>query len=152
MTVPIADAAGGWQWGLAVWGLLAVVGLAAWVARGWENRAGSAAELHWRRMLHSPLAWQVSMYLGAQSIGFYCMTTWMPAILRDAGLDPTRAGVMLSVSIGVGAVSGLVFGLGVAILLQQFAIVPLTLLLLVLVPLGGALVGVGLGWPRGGPR
>lgn len=51
-----------------------------------------------------------------------------------------------------GAVSGLVFGLGVAILLQQFAIVPLTLLLLVLVPLGGALVGVGLGWPRGGPR
>ena len=108
VTVPIADAAGGWQWGLAVWGLLAVVGLAAWVARGWENRAGSAAELHWRRMLHSPLAWQVSMYLGAQSIGFYCMTTWMPAILRDAGLDPTRAGVMLSVSIGVGAVSGLV--------------------------------------------
>lgn len=47
-----------------------------------------------------------------------------------------------------GAVSGLVFGLGVAILLQQFAVVPLTLLLLVLVPLGGALVGVGLGWPR----
>ena len=56
---------------------------------------------------------------------------------------PARAGHRVQ-----GAVSGLVFGLGVAILLQQFAIAPLTLLLLVLVPLGAALVGVGLGWPR----
>jgi hypothetical protein len=49
-----------------------------------------------------------------------------------------------------GAVSGLVAGLGLAILLQQFAIVPLTTLVLVLVPLGMALVGVAVGWPRAG--
>lgn len=107
-TVPVADALGGWQWGLGVWGLLAAIGLVAWLTRGWGNRTGAAAELHWRRMLRSPLAWQVSMYLGSQSIGFYCMTTWMPAILRDAGTDATYAGLMLSVAIGVGAVAGLV--------------------------------------------
>ncbi len=48
-----------------------------------------------------------------------------------------------------GAISGLFFGLGVAILLQQFGIVPLTALVALLLPLGMALVGVGLGWPRG---
>lgn len=49
-----------------------------------------------------------------------------------------------------GAISGLFFGLGLAILAQQFAILPLTLLTLVLLPLGMAIVGLGLGWPRGG--
>lgn len=48
-----------------------------------------------------------------------------------------------------GALSGLLFGLGLAILLQQFAIVPLTLVVVLALPLGGALLGLGLGWPRG---
>ena len=47
-----------------------------------------------------------------------------------------------------GAISGLCFGLGLAILLQQFAVVPLTTLVLVLVPLGGLLLGLAVGWPR----
>ena len=48
-----------------------------------------------------------------------------------------------------GTISGVVFGLGLAILLQQFGIVPLTTLVMVLVPLGGALLGLAIGWPRG---
>lgn len=48
-----------------------------------------------------------------------------------------------------GAISGLVAGLGIAILLQQFAVVALTTLVLVAVPLGMAVVGIGIGWPRG---
>ena len=49
-----------------------------------------------------------------------------------------------------GTISGLVAGLGIAILLQQFGVVPLTTLTLVLVPLGMALIGLAMGWPRGG--
>ncbi len=48
-----------------------------------------------------------------------------------------------------GTISGLVFGIGLAILLQQFGIVPLTTLVMILVPLGGALLGLAIGWPRG---
>ena len=48
-----------------------------------------------------------------------------------------------------GGISGAIAGLGIAILLQQFAILPLTTLTLVLLPLGMALVGVAMGWPRG---
>lgn len=47
-----------------------------------------------------------------------------------------------------GAASGLLAGFGIALLLQQFAVVPLTTVLLVALPLGLALVGVALGWPR----
>ena len=47
-----------------------------------------------------------------------------------------------------GAISGVVFGLGLAILLQQFGVLPLTLLVLLLLPLGMGVVGLGLGWPR----
>lgn len=47
-----------------------------------------------------------------------------------------------------GAISGIVMGLGIAILLQQFAIVALTLPVVLGVPLGLMVVGVGMGWPR----
>lgn len=49
-----------------------------------------------------------------------------------------------------GVISGFVCGLGIAILLQQFAIVPLSTVLLIAVPVGMAVVGLALGWPRGG--
>jgi len=49
-----------------------------------------------------------------------------------------------------GVISGFVCGLGIAVLLQQFAIVPLSTVLLIAVPVGMALVGLALGWPRGG--
>jgi hypothetical protein len=47
-----------------------------------------------------------------------------------------------------GTISGIVFGLGLVILLQQFGVVPLTTLVLILVPLGSGLVGLAIGWPR----
>lgn len=50
-----------------------------------------------------------------------------------------------------GVISGFVCGLGIAVLLQQFGVVPLTTALLVAVPVGMAIVGLALGWPRG-PR
>lgn len=47
-----------------------------------------------------------------------------------------------------GGISGAVCGLGMAVLAQQFGVVPLTVLTVVLIPLGMALVGVAIGWPR----
>jgi hypothetical protein len=47
-----------------------------------------------------------------------------------------------------GACSGFVFGLGVAILLQQFGVVALTLPVVLALPLGMLLVGIAIGWPR----
>ena len=47
-----------------------------------------------------------------------------------------------------GSLFGLVGGVGAAVLLQQFGVVPMTPAVMVGVPLGSMLVGLGLGWPN----
>lgn len=47
-----------------------------------------------------------------------------------------------------GAISGFFFGLGLAVMLQQFGVVALTLPVLIGVPIGMLLVGMAIGWPR----
>ncbi|WP_164737251.1 MFS transporter [Georgenia sp. SYP-B2076] len=106
-TVPISEWLGGWRWGLAAWGLLAVAALVLWAPR---SRGGARVDLGTsttRRLWRQPLAWQVSAYLGTQSVGFYCMVAWLPSIARESGMSATEAGLLLSTSILVGAASGL---------------------------------------------
>ncbi|MVX64197.1 MFS transporter [Clostridium chromiireducens] len=44
----------------------------------------------------STLAWQVSVYMGLQSMLLYCMVAWLPAILIQQGMNSDKAGWMLS--------------------------------------------------------
>jgi CP family cyanate transporter-like MFS transporter len=45
----------------------------------------------------SPLAWQVTAFMGLQSLGFYVMVGWLPSLLRSHGASPHAAGWMLAV-------------------------------------------------------
>lgn len=47
-------------------------------------------------MWKSPLAWQVTLYMGLQSMVFYCMVAWLPDILIQQGINSSKAGWMLS--------------------------------------------------------
>lgn len=44
----------------------------------------------------SALAWEVTIYMGLQSMVFYCMVAWLPAILVEGGASADQAGWMLS--------------------------------------------------------
>jgi CP family cyanate transporter-like MFS transporter len=102
VTVPVLDGAGGAPGpALALWALPALLGLVVWVpqlrlaggtVRGPAVRRGDARAI-WRQ----PLAWLVMLFMGLQSITFYGPLSWLPAILRDHGVDPTHAGVLLGV-------------------------------------------------------
>jgi CP family cyanate transporter-like MFS transporter len=46
------------------------------------------------RLWRSPLAWQVTLYLGINSFVFYVGVSWLPAILREAGYTAERAGTL----------------------------------------------------------
>ncbi|HEV2743832.1 MAG TPA: MFS transporter [Rubrobacter sp.] len=103
-SVPLTRLLGpGWQASLALWAAPALLAAVAWaplLGRGGRNpetqgqaRASPAAGL-WR----SPLAWQVTAFMGLQSLGYYATLTWLPEILREGGTSAEAAGWLLALS------------------------------------------------------
>lgn len=110
-TVPIGELfASGWRLPLAAWALPAVLAIVAWLPqlrrRAAGARKGAAPRIGglWR----DPLAWQVTAYMGLQSSLAYSVFGWLPAILRDRGMSPVAAGLLLSSSVLIQAVSSLI--------------------------------------------
>jgi MFS transporter, CP family, cyanate transporter len=104
VTVPIAEITGwGWRGGLGVWALPALLALLVWVAmvRG-EGGSTARPPAPPSSLLRDGLAWQVTAFMGLQSLGFYALVAWLPAIYRSNGLSPQRAGLLLSLLVLVG--------------------------------------------------
>jgi MFS transporter, CP family, cyanate transporter len=99
LTVPL-ERRFGWEAALAVWALPAV---AAFVVLGValiRDRAPSSIqgrEGGVRGLLRDKLAWQVTLYMGVQSLVFYAGLAWLAAILRDDGYSAGAAGALLAV-------------------------------------------------------
>jgi len=51
------------------------------------------------------LAWQVTLFMGLQSLAYYVTLTWLPEILREGGVSAGRAGWMLALAQAVAIVS-----------------------------------------------
>jgi len=106
LTVPLERAlGGGWQAALAAWALPAalatgVVGLAALTERGRSTPRGGTGGL--RNLLGDRLAWQVTAFMGLQSLIFYAGLSWLPSILRDDGFGGGEAGALLALYVLAG--------------------------------------------------
>ncbi|MGH3517480.1 MAG: CynX/NimT family MFS transporter [Haloechinothrix sp.] len=99
-TVPL-ERATGWPAATAAWGGLCVVALVFWAARREPARQPipEPARVHGIRILvRSPLAWQLTLFMGLQSLGFYCILTWLPSLLVDQGIGPGHAGLLLALA------------------------------------------------------
>ncbi|MGY4690656.1 CynX/NimT family MFS transporter [Salibacterium sp. K-3] len=89
-----------WNISLGTWGLLCVPALTLWLPqlRQQTERTGSTEQHEHRTSVwRSPLAWQVTFFMGLQSFLFYCLITWIPEILQARGIDPATAGWLLSI-------------------------------------------------------
>ena len=123
VSIPVAVKAGlGWEGALSIWSALSFFTLILWTPQvihkkqknvreevinndnnvkkisaegyGIKNINESATnEVH---MWRSPLAWQVTIYMGLQSMVLYCMYAWLPNILMSQGMKSGEAGLMLS--------------------------------------------------------
>jgi MFS transporter, CP family, cyanate transporter len=103
ITVPVASAAGlDWRAALGAWGLFALVALVCWLPQ--VRRVDLPADSRpvgglWR----DALAWQITAYMGLQSLGFYALSAWLPVVFIDRGYDPAAAGWLLAMASIMGA-------------------------------------------------
>jgi MFS transporter, CP family, cyanate transporter len=110
VSVPLAQVDGiGWRAALAVWAVPAFLAGVAWLPQlGRDDhpedpsaRPSPGVRDLWR----SPLAWQVTLFMGLQSLAYYVTLTWLPEILQSAGMGAARAGWMLGLSQAVAIVT-----------------------------------------------
>jgi CP family cyanate transporter-like MFS transporter len=94
IAVPLAgQESGGWRLSLGIWAGLAVLALGVFApqlrrsTRVVATAAGAPA-----RPWKSALAWQVTIFMGLQSLAFYVMVTWLSSIEHAAGISPATAG------------------------------------------------------------
>lgn len=103
---PLRAATGGPLSSLAAWTVPAGIGLLGWLllvrARADDDvrPAGTSRVLP---LLRDRVAVAVTVFFGLQSLAFYTMLAWFPAILVDAGVPLARAGAMLAVAAFLGA-------------------------------------------------
>lgn len=102
LTVPLEHLFGiGWRPAVAVWGIFAVFAALLWApqARAEEPvRRGPAQPAVGRALWRDRLAWNVTLFMGLQSLAFYSMLSWLPTILEDNGMSQVAAGWTLSFS------------------------------------------------------
>ncbi|MBT2709022.1 MFS transporter [Bacillus sp. ISL-47] len=100
LSVPLAETWEiGWSWSLSVWIILVVIAILIWLpqlkARK-ENtdrqRAVSSSSSLWQ----SCVAWQVTLFMGLQSLVYFSFITWLPEILNDRGFNIETAGWMVT--------------------------------------------------------
>jgi len=107
VAVPIAGLAHeGWRWSLGIWAGLALVGLgvlAPRLRRGSQlgtdaqpdpadTAAGKPSARPYRSPWTSALGWQVTLFMGVQSIIYFTLITWLPSIERSTGISAETAG------------------------------------------------------------
>jgi CP family cyanate transporter-like MFS transporter len=113
--VPFEQALGGnWPAALAVWAAPALFAALVWLPLTPRRDIGAAMTrlkgpaFRVTGLWSDPLSWQVTLYMGLQSAVAYMVFGWMAPILRDRGLDPVAAGLVVSCSILVQVPAALV--------------------------------------------
>jgi CP family cyanate transporter-like MFS transporter len=125
IAVPVYQAAGGSaavRLSLGMWALPALIAAAVWLpqlryrtepglvepavaepgaaepAAGETGGARPAGAGRRRSVLaRTPLAWQVTAFMGLQSLTYYATLSWFPTIFRDRGMSAVHAGTLLAV-------------------------------------------------------
>ncbi|UUC43933.1 CynX/NimT family MFS transporter [Flavobacterium cerinum] len=92
----------GWKGSLGiwiVWAFLALIIVMADIfnAKGKPVKAQSAKVASTFSIFRSKQAWSISVFMGLQSLLYYCLVAFLPTILIEYGMDKTNAGWVISI-------------------------------------------------------
>ena len=95
LVVPLALSGFGWRGALLLLMVFPLLAFLIWLPQ-WRNAAHAnvttSRTLHARGIWRSPLAWQVTLFLGINSLIYYVIIGWLPAILISHGYSEAQAG------------------------------------------------------------
>lgn len=95
VVVPLAQYGAGWHGALLMLMMFPLLALLLWLPRlrhGAPAALSNAGALHSRRIWRSWLAWQVTLFLGINSLIYYIVIGWLPSILIAHGFSEAQAG------------------------------------------------------------
>lgn len=100
-SIPLAENLGlGWRLSLGVWTILIFIAIIVWLPQIRERKKKTAApkvSAPKGSIWSSPIAWQVTLFMGLQSMVYFSATTWLPEILHSQGREIAAAGWMVTV-------------------------------------------------------
>jgi MFS transporter, CP family, cyanate transporter len=111
-SVPLANIGLGWRGALGFWAIPAVIAFAVWLPQTRQKHVPEGAREHVPLPWRSALAWQITIFMGLQSLIFFGLVAWLPDLLRASGVSAGASGVM----VGVMQLGGLAATIGVPVL------------------------------------
>lgn len=95
LVVPLALHGFGWRGALLMLMLFPLLAFLIWLPQWRTTRSAnlsSSRALHERGIWRSPLAWQVTLFLGLNSLIYYVIIGWLPTIPISHGYSEAQAG------------------------------------------------------------
>lgn len=101
----------GWQVALALFSILVIMAILFWLPQLTDKTQPTQNLMQTKtnsKIWHYALAWQVTLYLGCNSLFTYIMVGWLPGILIESGHSAEQAGVLHGAFLIATAIPGLV--------------------------------------------
>lgn len=97
LTVPIAEAYGGWRSGLGAWAVVALVAAIPWLGLVAHDRAleTSPRSVTFGAVARTRLGPAMALFFGLQSLQAYAVFGWFAQLWRDNGYSATQAGLLV---------------------------------------------------------
>ncbi len=98
LSVPMAvDLNWGWRGSLFFWIVFLIMAIFIWIPQIGKPKVGIQTDVFApKNVWKSRLAWQITLFMGAQSVMYFTLITWLPDMLISRGMDPVNAGFISS--------------------------------------------------------
>lgn len=138
ISIPISQGIGlGWRRTLMCWAIFSAIAIIVWLPQvRFRNRPQQNSWITHSMMWRSRIAWNVTTFMGLQSIQFYTTLVWLPDILLERGIGIFTAGWLLSAMQFVGIPLTFIVPIIAGRLASQKSIVLVTVILFLIGALG----------------